>query len=170
MGFQHVRSHWKLSGPVASCPQDLAGVSGGPRGSVEAAVGSLGGPWGVPGGSLGVLGRTLGASKNIEKTLVFVVFPAHGVVLDDTWSALGCPGADLGGSWGFLGLTRGSLDALGGSWGVPGGSLGGPWGPLGGSPELRGPLTNSNASPGCRRAGRERGPRVPGGIKGGNKQ
>ena len=50
--------------------------------------GVLGGPWGVPGGprkvpgrSLGFPGGSLGASKNIEKSLVFVVFPA----LERSW-------------------------------------------------------------------------------------
>ena len=79
------------------------------------------------------------------------------------------PGAPWA-SWGrpreILGLTRESLDALGGPWGVPGGSLAGPWGPLGAPPGLRGPSKNNGGSPVGRQGSRERGPRVPGGIKG----
>ena len=37
-------------------------------------------------------------------------------------------------------------------------------------PCLRGPLAGSGGGPVGAQAGRERGPRVPGGIKGGNKQ
>ena len=43
-------------------------------------------------------------------------------------------------------------------------------GPLGALPGLRGPLTHNKGSTVGRPGSRERGPRVPGGIKGGNKQ
>ena len=81
------------------------------------------------------------------------------MILGAPWGALE---QTLGGPRASCGLTRGSLGALGGSRGFPGASLEGPWGPLGGSPGLWDPRPD----PGSAQAGRERGPRVPWGIKG----
>ena len=139
---------WEVPGGSLGGPLEILGVPGG----------SLGGPWkilGVPGGSLrglqmlpGRLSAFQGPSKNIKKTLVFIVFSRTGRAgepLEVSGKRLGVPGGypgvpgrswgvpggSLGGPWGVLGRSWGSL---GGLWGVPGESLGdsgGPWGILG---------------------------------------
>ena len=86
------------------------GFFGGPWGVLGGPWGVSGCPWGDPGESLGVLGCSLGASKKINKTLMFKAFPPQ------EWSfrRLGAPwgpGADLEGSCGLLGRALG--DQLG---------------------------------------------------------
>ena len=83
----------------------------------------LGGPWGILGGSLGVLGGSqespwgsFGAFKNIEKTLVFMIFPANGAIGESLGVSLGVLVEILSipvGTWGVPGRYLGALGALG---------------------------------------------------------
>ena len=114
---------WSLKGDLGD-PWGLPRNPWGFHGRAQTSLGRLGG---CLGGSLGVLRCFLGASKNIQKTLIFVIFPAQGrswMILGAPW---GCPGADLEGSWGLLGAHEGVLRSRGK---VLGGYLGGPWGSL----------------------------------------